>query len=794
MLVALLFSQPWMLLGWGLCALPVLIHLLSRRILRREPWAAMRFLRAALERQARQLRLEAWLLLLLRVLVIALLVLAVAEPRFIASDHFGPPREPVRKIVVLDLSASMGRRVSGERLIDRARGELDRLLADAAPGDSFQLVRIAATAPWTLIRRETFNPDDVHAELARWELTEERGDVAGALAAVQDLLKATPADITPEVVVISDWQQSNWLPESVPAQLQLQQALARIALRSKLRCVHIAGPVEGDLAVTQLIPARPLAIAGRDFDVTATIHNFGRTAVAARLEWWVNGRMVDSNPIEINGQSDRSVPARFSSSGAESLDVEARLLLDDALPVNNRRFLAVPVRSELLVLLVDGRPALRAIDGAAGFLATALAQRGAAHSDAARIPLRVQSLSAAELPNRDLSQVDCVWLCDVARLDDDARRRLEQFVQRGGGLVLSVGEQTLPAEWNDWRDPEGRTVLPVVLHAASDVNEPAGAAVAFAIGAAPHPVIAPFVGNPDAGLATTRTRRRFDASLQEGSRRVLDFSDGRPAIVEWSRGRGTIAVVLTAVDDRWGTWAVWPSFPPLVRELTLYSALGTETQRALTVGSAIQRRLAPAHTQVDATVIDPQGRRATVTPRCSAEECLLQFEATTTAGVYHLECGPPVNRHESVAINLDPAESQPATLDEPQIARALLPKQRFSFGPDALSAPRTATPSSTPNSLPERLMLLALTLWCVEQLLSYRGRWGLAALGGLGLAAGLWLVASFSPWLTVVLLALAAAALVFRRQQTRLPPDNPRGRYGGSAHGPLAARTDRLPG
>ena len=60
---------------WGLAAvsLPVVIHLLNRRRFRKVPWAAMRFLKVSVEQNQRRMKLEDWILLLVRCAMIALL-------------------------------------------------------------------------------------------------------------------------------------------------------------------------------------------------------------------------------------------------------------------------------------------------------------------------------------------------------------------------------------------------------------------------------------------------------------------------------------------------------------------------------------------------------------------------------------------------------------------------------------------------------------------------------------------------------------------------------------------------
>ncbi|XHC25422.1 BatA domain-containing protein [Phycisphaerales bacterium ac7] len=75
------------LLAAGLAAvsIPILIHLLMRQ--RRKPvrWAAMRFLMEAYRKQRRRLRLQQWILLATRCLIVALLALALGRPLLEAS-------------------------------------------------------------------------------------------------------------------------------------------------------------------------------------------------------------------------------------------------------------------------------------------------------------------------------------------------------------------------------------------------------------------------------------------------------------------------------------------------------------------------------------------------------------------------------------------------------------------------------------------------------------------------------------------------------------------------------------
>ena len=98
------------MLGWlAAAAAPLLIHLWSRHRFREAPWAAMQFLLAAMRKNARRLQLQQWLLLAVRTLLIALVVLAVAEPygensRGRQCERAGPQSARDRRFVFDGLS------------------------------------------------------------------------------------------------------------------------------------------------------------------------------------------------------------------------------------------------------------------------------------------------------------------------------------------------------------------------------------------------------------------------------------------------------------------------------------------------------------------------------------------------------------------------------------------------------------------------------------------------------------------------------------------------------------------
>ena len=80
------------MLLWGLAAsVPIIIHLWSKRRYNRVAWAAMEFLLAAVRKNSRRIRIEQLILLLLRVAILILLAVALADPVWSLFASLGSP-------------------------------------------------------------------------------------------------------------------------------------------------------------------------------------------------------------------------------------------------------------------------------------------------------------------------------------------------------------------------------------------------------------------------------------------------------------------------------------------------------------------------------------------------------------------------------------------------------------------------------------------------------------------------------------------------------------------------------
>lgn len=79
--------QPWAWLGLGALTIPLLVHLLVRQRSRRVLFPSLRFLRTSRLSALRHWKIADWLLLLVRMMILAMAVAALAAPVFVSDER-----------------------------------------------------------------------------------------------------------------------------------------------------------------------------------------------------------------------------------------------------------------------------------------------------------------------------------------------------------------------------------------------------------------------------------------------------------------------------------------------------------------------------------------------------------------------------------------------------------------------------------------------------------------------------------------------------------------------------------
>lgn len=709
--------------GWlAAAAAPVLIHLLSRRRFRRTSWAAMEYLLAAVRESRRRLRVEQWLLLAVRTLLIVLVVLAVAEPFLKRSALALAAGERTHRLLVIDASYSMGYKPEEKTRFERAKEAAAAIVETSAQGDGFTLVVMAAP-PRVAVGTPVLDPGDFLREIDNLRLLHTSADLPATLARVEEVLAAArreqPRLGAAQVYFLTDLGRVGWVPEfrGAAAAAAFRQRTARIAEAAGLVVIDLGQAGAENVAVTSLRVAEPYATVGQSVTVEAELRSFGQAGGRQPAELWADGRLVKRESVELapGARATVAFSHRFDAPGDHTLEVRTE---GDALDVDDRRFAALEVKQALRVLCVDGRPSGGTFEGAAGYLMRALEPRP---EQSGRVRVRAEAAPESALVERDLRAYDCVFLCNVAQFTHGEARVLDEYLKAGGGLVFFLGDRVQADRYNreiGGEGPSGVRILPARLGPLVSEMQTRLDPLDYR-----HPIVAPFRARERAGLLTTPVFEYFRLVLpeQSGAKVALALAGGDPLIVEEPFHRGRVVLVATSADASWTPMPVLPSYVPVVQEVLAFAVAGQARQRNVEVGQALGGPLPAAAAEGVVAISSPDGRAAEVRARTEGGETFWTYSDTLLSGFYTAECGPPAPRRETYAVNVDTAESDLARLSPEELRETVWSGVPFVHQTAWDGVDRQpAAQGGRSGPLPQGLLHVALALLFVETVLAWR--------------------------------------------------------------------------
>ncbi len=593
------FIQYGMLGALGALAIPIIIHLMFRQRARTVDLGTLQFLKIVLRDNARRRRIKRWILLSLRLAAVALIAFLFARPYMLATE---PSPGDRLVVVLLDRSASMGLK-GGSRPMDQSLAEARAILGRIGQATQLEIGTFdRAVHPLS-------GPTDL--DKIAPEPTPGGTDYGAAIAWARDLLVRSRKTIK-ELHILTDLQRSG-LDRGDSVSLPADVAV-------HLRDFGRAFPK--NVAVTNVAATPATVRPGESVSVTATVLNASPLPVAkcpVRLHVEAGDLKRDlERTVDLEGGATASVefPLKELAEGIWRGHVEAST--GDELPFDDRRYLAIRVVPPVRLLVVDGDPGRAAYESETFFLQAALrlAPSGERYEKSPFDVRAVDLVGGTDLP--DLKKTDAVVLANVEELGASDARRLVEFVERGGGLLVFTGDRVRSRSLEaaglgvgEVIGPENAREMPWRLERWE----------------AQHPVFRPFA-DPEHGDLRRPAFTAITRVKPEPDVRVLAwFRDGVPALLDRARGRGKILWFTSACDRAWGDWPRGRMYLPMIHQMAAYVS-------GLAEGGPVKQVLAdveqwPGVVESDGLVrvvnVDPLESR---TERCTPKEFADRFGFT----------------------------------------------------------------------------------------------------------------------------------------------------------------------
>jgi hypothetical protein len=312
-----------------------------------------------------------------------------------------------------------------------------------------------------------------------------------------------------------------------------------------------------------------------------------------------------------------------------------------------------------------------------------------------------------------------VILDDVLPAAADVADRLADYVQRGGGLWMILGEQATPEQFNAAVFQNGAGLVPISL------GKPATSAEAgvdyFTIHPpeGTHPATSLLGDTERLDIDDVRIAKRSQIVIPAATDDVgvlLETGDGAPLATEHFVGQGRVIVLGLPPNPQWSNLPLCQAFVPLVQEWVWYLTQPTAAGYNLEPGKPIIVASEPSEGRVRAQIQTPAGELVAF-PEAAFEKGPLRFRDTIFPGDYVVTLTPSEGqgRRLPYSVQRDGEESRLDPLSADQIA--LLEKSGgLQFKSDPLSVPEGGSKAVPYQPIWNALLVLVALLFASELL------------------------------------------------------------------------------
>jgi hypothetical protein len=648
------FLAPFFLLGALALALPVVFHLIRRTTRERTLFSSLLLLRPTPPRLTRRSRIEHWLLLLLRSLVVCLLALAFARPFFRSQGGDPDSAAGRRKLILVDASASMRR----ANLWADARQKVNALLRKTLPGDQVALATFDLSLH-PLLSFEQWNaaPPNERAALASTRLAAAAPGWMGthlgnSLISAAELMSdsSSKAGSAPsEIVVVTDLHEG----------CRLDGLQGYVWPRNMEVSVEVLKPVHRGNAGLGLVTERDDLSPNTAAAIRVRIMNDATSPREQFRLGWADkegaGFLGKGQEVYVPAGQSRIFALPVADAGPERVRLEG-----DEESFDNTVFVTTPETSRLSVLYF-GSDSATDPKGPLYFLTRAF--QDTRHR---AVTVNAPAMTSEIVP----SQVESATLLVVTSpLEARQAAALHQALANGKTALVTLSSpgpnSTMAAllglERLEWTEAQPKSYA---MLGQLDFR---------------HPLFAPFADPRYSDFTKIHfwKYRRVDPAALPQAHVLARFDSGDPAILEVPVGKGRVVLLAAGWQPTDSQLALSSKFVPLLYALLETSGATPPPVVQYQVGEQLPQSELQAGNGSSVTLRAPDGSQMNLS---QTQPVLL-----TMPGIYNIISDPTAKmtgRAESptrplqFAVNLDPAESRTAPLAAEELARLGVPLGR----------------------------------------------------------------------------------------------------------------------
>lgn len=625
----MIFLNPAVLFGLLAASIPVLIHLLNLKKLKKIDFSTLSFLKELQKNKIRKLKLKQWLLLALRVFIILFVVTAFARPALKGLALGGTTSAAkTTAVFILDNTFSMSAVNANGSYFNQAKQTVTDLLNNLQEGDEAALILIADQGNEVI--KPTLNINDFMKQVKNADISYSSGTVNHALIRAAEILDES-SNFNKEIYLLSDFQQGRLIEEKTFPDLS-----RLLNDKIKLYTFNYSGKDVFNLGIDDLKLNTQIFEKGKPVSFNAVVTNYSsQPADNTVVSLFIAGERSAQQSISLSPGESRIITMEAAAKSTGYIDAVAELE-DDEIIYDDKRYANFYIPDQIPVaIFYDSEDDIRFIETALGL------------TESGTIKLTVKNLN--QISSFDLSQFDVVIIDGAKNISNI--ERLKSFVENGGGLFLMPGEQT---DLTDFANLTLKTGLPPPEGTAGKLNDPANS-LSFDKIEFDHPIFKNiFSDGEKKQIQSPDIYFHYKISTRGKGVNIITLTDGTSFLSDYKIGKGKTLLLNLSPVLSWSTFPLKNIFAPLLLKSVFYLASKDIPENNYYAGKPVTVNL-PGVALPQVKVVRPDNTGEFVNLERSGSVNFVVYDRTSAAGNYKFYSGDKTAA--DISVNADPAES-----------------------------------------------------------------------------------------------------------------------------------------
>jgi uncharacterized membrane protein len=681
------FLNPAILFGLLAASIPIIIHLLNLRKLKKIEFSTLQFLKELQKNKIRKIKLKQWLLLALRVLIILCIVTAFARPTLVGVSVGGTTSAAkTTAVFILDDTFSMSVIDQDGSYFNQAKESIKDILDQFEEGDEFGLVLVSHPA----------NEIEMTSNLVKFQQTIDAATISYASGKLNNaIIKAAELigeakNFNKEIYLFTDFQKGRLALEN-----ELTDLKEQLGEQVRLYSFDYHGKEVFNVGIEDLKINTQIFEKDKPVKFEATVKNYSERAKDNLVvSLFINGERLAQQSLNLNpGESKiANLEASAKSFGYSEALVEIE---EDDIIEDDKRYTSFFIPEKIPVLIfADNLSDTKLIEAAL---------KSVSESGYFDVSVKkVEQISGTQLNNFQVMIV-------VSSNFVAAREKVNQFLSSGKGVIIFPSSETNPTGFNNSLSSIGLT------SAGSFIKTERGQSIHFNEIDFNHPVFENiFMDEKKKQVESPEFYSYYRINPSGKGKKIISLEDENSFLSEYSVTGGKILLFSCSPVFSWSDFPIKSIFAPLITKSVMYLSTNDKREAGSLAGETINVNVSE-RTLPQIKVVRPDNRDEFVNMDEGLRSDFLSYSSTSIAGNYKFFSGD--NLLTTNSVNTDPAESVTEYLSESEFDEYL---EKINFSGRHISIDKNENPAQMilqarfGSELWRYFVLLAILLALVE--------------------------------------------------------------------------------